>query len=94
MSEKGIDVPWAKRSWDLKGYISLSNSSTPFVVKPPNWKHWPTDRFVHEFIIIMRMRHDSIILLIEKIRKDNPEGAFYGPLDLVMENNKEVEMPV
>lgn len=89
-----VDVSWDKRPWNLKGYISFSNSSTPFVVKPPSWKHWPTDRFIHEFIIIIRMRHESITNLIDKIKTDNPEGELYGPLDIVMENNKEVEMPV
>jgi hypothetical protein len=92
-SDKGRDHYYLNMKWKTDIVISISNSSVPFSVNPPSWKYWPSDLYVTEFIVTIRMRDYAIDELIRKIKKDVPEKAFFGPLDIVMADNKEVEMP-
>jgi hypothetical protein len=66
-----------KEKYEVETYWSMS---TPLAVKLPNWKHYPLDLYLAEYIVTLRMRGYMIKddYTIHSVMADNEEVVMYA----------------
>jgi hypothetical protein len=82
-ADKILILQQIKPKWKLD--VDLS-TSTPYIVVVPSWKEYPTDLFLSEYIIMMRMRGYEMNMPVNQKDLDPRPHC-------VMFDNKEVWMP-